>query len=185
MKLTDVFDDGYSIFEVYPGQSSGKLKNKVHKLVGSGKMSCSKASKLKNNAHATPKDKLRATWYQNLHCHGSKQIREEEVPQEIRDKYLGDSHGHLAFVLHELTGMPMCGLYNNNELLHSFVMDPYSRTSLDIRGPMSINDIRISPDHVIKKINRDNWIKNNNPDRQEIEEAGNCVKQFLRQYVRK
>lgn len=61
--------DGLShdVEEVYPGQSSGKLKNYVKKKYG-GDITCGKASKVKNSIAAPHSIKNRASWYQSLHC---------------------------------------------------------------------------------------------------------------------
>lgn len=60
--------DGKSnnIEEVYPGQSSGRLKNYVHRKYG-GDITCGKASKVKSS-DASKALKNRASWYQSLHC---------------------------------------------------------------------------------------------------------------------
>lgn len=54
------------IDEVYPGQSSGRLKNYVHRKYG-GDITCGKAVKVKNS-NASKAIKNRASWYQSLHC---------------------------------------------------------------------------------------------------------------------
>jgi hypothetical protein len=53
--------------EVYPGQSSGKLKNYVKKKYGDGDITCGKAAKVKSS-NAPKSIKNRASWYQSLHC---------------------------------------------------------------------------------------------------------------------
>jgi hypothetical protein len=65
------------IDEVYPGQSSGRLKNWIASHYG-GKITCAKAAKVKNDANASNFYKKRASWYQSLHCKGRKQIREDD-----------------------------------------------------------------------------------------------------------
>lgn len=57
----------HDVEEVYPGQSSGKLKNYVKNKYG-GELTCGKASKVKNSAKAPHSIKNRASWYQSLHC---------------------------------------------------------------------------------------------------------------------
>lgn len=57
--------------EVYPGQSSGKLKNYVKRKYG-GEINCTKAAKVKADPDASSFYKKRASWYQSLHCRGKK-----------------------------------------------------------------------------------------------------------------
>jgi hypothetical protein len=63
--------------EVYPGQSSGKLKNYVRKKYG-GEIGCGKVARLINDPSVSKFYKKRAIWYKSLHCRGTKQIREED-----------------------------------------------------------------------------------------------------------
>lgn len=63
--------------EVYPGQSSGKLKNYIKRKYG-GEINCTKAAKVKNDPDASAFYKKRASWYQSLHCKGRKQVRETD-----------------------------------------------------------------------------------------------------------
>lgn len=74
---TDINLEDQEIDEVYPGQSSGKLKNWIANHYG-GKITCTKASKVKNDPNAGNFYKKRASWYQSLHCKGRKQIREDD-----------------------------------------------------------------------------------------------------------
>ena len=173
----------------YPGStSSGRLKRKVRKIVGGGKMSCRKASTLKNHPSATPKDKLRATWYQNLHCKASKQIRESETPAPILEKYTSTHHGAMSLVLHELTQMPLYGLYDSDgNMTHSFVMDPYSKTALDIRGALPLNSINkthgISGNKVRATDKSALFESMHCPNKQDIAEAGQVAKQYLWHHI--
>jgi len=64
--------------EVYPGQSSGKLKAYVKRVYG-GEINCPKAISVQNDPDASQFYKRRAAWYRNLHCKGRKTIREDEV----------------------------------------------------------------------------------------------------------
>lgn len=57
----------HDVEEVYPGQSSGRLKNYVKKKFG-GDLTCGKARKVKSKADAPHAIKNRASWYQSLHC---------------------------------------------------------------------------------------------------------------------
>ena len=66
--------DAGELDEVYPGQSSGKLKNWVKQHYG-GSINCTKAAKLKNDSAASTFYKKRASWYQSLHCKGNRNIR--------------------------------------------------------------------------------------------------------------
>lgn len=66
--------------EVYPGQSSGRLKNYIAKKYG-GEISCRKVSMLLNDPDVTNFYKKRASWYKSLHCKGVKQIRETDPSQ--------------------------------------------------------------------------------------------------------
>lgn len=78
MKENDQINlEDYEIDEVYPGQSSGKLKNWIANHYG-GKITCAKASKVKNDPNAGNFYKKRASWYRSLHCKGRKQIREDD-----------------------------------------------------------------------------------------------------------
>ena len=63
--------------EVYPGQSSGKLKNYIKKKYG-GKIGCGKVARLINDPSVSKFYKKRAIWYKSLHCRGNRQIREED-----------------------------------------------------------------------------------------------------------
>lgn len=63
--------------EVYPGQSSGRLKNYIKRKYG-GEISCRKAARVINDPDASNFYKKRASWYKSLHCKGSKQVREDE-----------------------------------------------------------------------------------------------------------
>lgn len=63
--------------EVYPGQSSGKLKKFIQKKYG-GNIGCGKVARLLNDPNVSNFYKKRAKWYKSLHCHGRKQIREED-----------------------------------------------------------------------------------------------------------
>ena len=63
--------------EVYPGQSSGRLKNYVRKKFG-GEITCRKAASLLNDPDTSNFYKKRAKWYKSLHCRGSRQIREQD-----------------------------------------------------------------------------------------------------------
>lgn len=72
--------EDFEIDEVYPGQSSGKLKNWVNSHIG-GKVTCTKAAQVKNNPDAPKHIKNRASWYQSLHCKGRRQIREDDPTQ--------------------------------------------------------------------------------------------------------
>ena len=63
--------------EVYPGQSSGRLKNYIAKKYG-GEISCRKVSMLLNDPDVNNFYKKRASWYKSLHCKGVKQIRETD-----------------------------------------------------------------------------------------------------------
>jgi len=65
------------IDEVYPGQSSGRLKNYVKKKYG-GEINCAKARKVINDPNISNFIRKRAIWYKSLHCKGTKQVREEE-----------------------------------------------------------------------------------------------------------
>ena len=75
--MENQMDEEFELDEVYPGQSSGKLKNWVHSHLG-GKITCTKASQIKGNSDAPKHIKNRASWYQSLHCKGKKQVREGE-----------------------------------------------------------------------------------------------------------
>ena len=76
MKLFDFLDHG-PIDEVYPGQSSGRLKNYIKRKYG-GKISCRKAGSVLNDPDAGNFYKKRAKWYQSLHCKGRRQVREDD-----------------------------------------------------------------------------------------------------------
>jgi hypothetical protein len=69
--------DEEEIKEVYPGQSSGRLKNYIKKKYG-GDISCRKVAMLLNDPDVNSFYKKRASWYKSLHCKGGKQIREDE-----------------------------------------------------------------------------------------------------------
>lgn len=70
--------DEEDLEEVYPGQSSGKLKAYVKRVYG-GKINCPKAISVQNDPDASAFYKRRAAWYRNLHCKGRKTIREDDV----------------------------------------------------------------------------------------------------------
>lgn len=61
----------------YPSQSSCRLKKYVENKYG-GKITCAKAARIMNDPDISHFYKKAARWYKNLHCKGSKQIREEE-----------------------------------------------------------------------------------------------------------
>jgi hypothetical protein len=63
----DYYEALSTIDEVYPGQSSGKLKNFIKKRYG-GEISCNKVAKLKRNPDISKFYKKRASWYQSLNC---------------------------------------------------------------------------------------------------------------------
>lgn len=69
--------DEEEIKEVYPGQSSGRLKNYIKKKYG-GDISCRKVAMLLNDPDVNNFYKKRASWYKSLHCKSGKQIREDE-----------------------------------------------------------------------------------------------------------
>ena len=59
--------DAGELDEVYPRQSSGKLKNWIKNHYG-GAINCTKAARLKRDSNASTFYKKRASWYQSLHC---------------------------------------------------------------------------------------------------------------------
>lgn len=64
--------------EVYPGQSSGRLKNYVKRKYG-GEINCAKARKVINDPDVSNFIRKRAIWYNSLHCKGTKQVREDDT----------------------------------------------------------------------------------------------------------
>lgn len=68
--------------EVYPGQSSGRLKNYIHKKYG-GEIGCGKVARLINDPNVSNFYKKRAKWYKSLHCRGLKQIREDDPTMNL------------------------------------------------------------------------------------------------------
>jgi hypothetical protein len=100
MKLTDFFDktlstpSDSSVNETetisekqYPGKSSGALKRWINRHYNT-EPSCRSTTRVKNDPNATNFYKKRASWYQNIHCKGSKQIMKEdddyvELPDNI------------------------------------------------------------------------------------------------------
>lgn len=69
--------DEEDLEEVYPGQSSGRLKNYIKKKYG-GEITCRKVSQLLNDPDVNNFYKKRAKWYKSLHCKGNKQVREDD-----------------------------------------------------------------------------------------------------------
>lgn len=75
--LATIDEEMSDLEEVYPGQSSGKLKAYVKRVYG-GKINCPKAISVQNDPDASQFYKRRAAWYRNLHCKGRKTIREDD-----------------------------------------------------------------------------------------------------------
>lgn len=61
----------------YPWASSGVLRHYIERHYG-GDVTCGKASKIKSDADARASVRRAAAFYKNLHCVGSKQVREED-----------------------------------------------------------------------------------------------------------
>jgi hypothetical protein len=84
MKLFDFLQQGpinvvdeEDVLEVYPGQSSGRLKNYISRRYG-GEIGCRKVGTLLKDPDVPNFYKKRAKWYKSLHCKGAKQVREDE-----------------------------------------------------------------------------------------------------------
>jgi hypothetical protein len=60
--------------------SSGALRHYIERNYG-GDVTCQKAQKVKGDAHARKKVRNAASFYQNLHCVGTKQVKEEDNNQ--------------------------------------------------------------------------------------------------------
>ena len=69
--------DEDDILEVYPGQSSGRLKNYIARRY-SGEIGCRKVGTLLRDPDVPNFYKKRAKWYKSLHCKGRKQVREDD-----------------------------------------------------------------------------------------------------------
>jgi len=124
MKLHNFIDNTPAIFNKislvennltekrYPGKSSGALKRWINTHYGI-EPSCRAISRVKNDPDATNFYKKRASWYQNIHCKGSKQIMKEEddnfdlsdevisfinglTPDDAGYSHIGDHKVHFA-----------------------------------------------------------------------------------------
>jgi len=74
-------------YKHYPGKSSGALKRWISNHYHS-KPSCKTAARVKNDPDANNFYKKRASWYQNIHCKGMRQVMKEyeeylELPDEV------------------------------------------------------------------------------------------------------
>jgi hypothetical protein len=75
INISPEFDETFN--PAFPSHSSGRLKSYIRKKYG-GEVNCAKVAKVKNSPTTSDFYKKRASWYQNIHCKGKRQVRESD-----------------------------------------------------------------------------------------------------------
>jgi len=89
----------------------------------------------------------------STHQASSRQPRQDELREELIERYTSEGCAHLALELHQQTGLPLAILWDNAALddwgqgpeptpAHVFVFDEATGEALDIKGRRSLDELK-------------------------------------------